>query len=94
MEEALKKAAQWEVEKVAPTPRPRGVVAATPRGGHWRWPRRGDAGAPARARGDDHVRQRVAAGRRAHVDGQARGDDLCQSTSESGAARPMEGPEI
>ena len=34
MEEALKKAAQWEVEKVAPTPRPRGVVAATPRGGH------------------------------------------------------------
>ena len=33
-EEALKKAAQWEVEKVAPTPRPRGAVAATPRGGH------------------------------------------------------------
>ena len=34
MEEAPGKAAQWEVEKVAPTPRPRGVVAATPRGGH------------------------------------------------------------
>ena len=50
MEEALKKAAQWEVEKVAPTPRPRGVVAATPRGGHSARARRGDAGRTSGAR--------------------------------------------
>ena len=93
MEEALKKAAQWEVEKVAPTPRPRGAVAATPRGGHsalarvaatparLRAPRRAGRSCPSTAR-------RLAA---AHVDGQARGDDQGQGPQVQ-AARRRRGP--